>query len=556
LHLKKETRAVSTLLLILIVFASLIIGGLISYFWVMSSYYNMPANPSFLSVENAVFPIDNFTYFNVTVLNPSSSVLSLNITGFRVVVESQNETFIVGTAEPTLPFPLGIGTKQDFKCLQNWSNFAGENVTVEPLSAPNASIMPLTCATPTVKLTMYGFSTDEDVQHFNVTVENWSQSVINLTITDIRVFDVPVTSTPSLPTVIPIGEQQLFRCAYDWADMSGQNLTIKVLTDVGFEQVYVASPIQGAFLSIDNVSFDDTDATYFNITVKSLPTSATSATLSGVNLTLADNTTLALVTIPYLRTLLVSVAPNDSQSVMCLWDWSAHRNERIVVQAFTKQGFTVQNNTVTTPPAVVWSAENAQFDLADLQHFSVNVTNAPVSLEEINVTEADFNGTPTSILPTVVSPANSSIVVCGFNWTGFVGTNVNVTVHAFYSGNDTTINQSLALPYLKVANASFSNFSPGNPYVNITVFDSQYSPFNATITRIFVTVNNTISPIDGTLTAPKIGSNGYLLSIGTEVTFVCPWDWTLYPTGLDATVTVQTAEGPAFSATFKVEKSP
>jgi uncharacterized protein YjbI with pentapeptide repeats len=551
LHFKEETRAVSTFLLILMIFASLIIGGLISYIWVMTSYYNMPANSSFLSVENVVFPKDNFTYFNVTVLNPSNSASDLNITGFRVVVESENETFTVGTAEPALPFLLRIGTKQDFTCLQNWSNFAGENVTVEPLCAPGTSTPSPTCATPMVRLTLFSFSTAEDVRHFNLTVENSPESVINLTVTDIRVFDVSVNSTPSLPAFFLIGWQQVFRCAYDWVDLSGQNLTITVFTDVGFEQVYETSTIQSAFLSVDKVSFDNASAEYFNITVKSLPASTISATLSGVNLTLADNTTLALSTYPILSVPIVLVVPNRTQSIMCFWNWSAHRNERIVVQAFTVQGFTVQSITVTTPPAVIWSVENVQFDLADLEHFSVNVTNAPVSLGEINITEVDFNGTTTSIVPTVVPSNSSNVVVCGFNWTGFVGTDVNVTIHAVYSGNETTINQSLALPYLKVANASFSNFSTGNPYVNITVFNSQYSPFNATITQISVTTNNATSPIDGTLTVPKIGSNGYLLSIGTEVTFVCPWDWSPYVTQ-NVTFTVQTAEGPAFSATFTV----
>ncbi len=299
MHLKKETRAVSTFLFILMIFASLLIGGLISYMWVISSYYNMPEN-SPLSVENVVFSQNDFTHFNVTLLNPSDSVSDLNITGFQVVVESQNETFSAETAEPTLPFLLRIGTKQNFTCLENWSIFAGETVRVEPLVNGNAPVRSRSYATPMVKLVVSGFSTAEDVDHFNLTVQNPQVSTINLTVTKITVFDVQVNCTPSLSTILPAGQQQVFRCAYNWAGLEGQNLTITVSTDVGFEQVYETRAIQSAFLSIDNVLFDDADTAYFNIAVSSLPSFTALATLSGVNLTLADNTTIALRTVPIL----------------------------------------------------------------------------------------------------------------------------------------------------------------------------------------------------------------------------------------------------------------
>jgi hypothetical protein len=530
----------------------LIIGGLIAYTWVLSSYYNMPANSSSLTVENVVFPSDNFTYFNVTVLNPSNSVSDLNITGFQVNVESLDQTFSVGTTEPAVPFLLRIGAKQNFTCLENWSPFAGQNVIVEPLFTAKASLQSPIYATPMVDLVLSAsINTAEDAEHFNLTVQNSPESVINLNVTEIMVFGEQVSSTPSVPISLPVGQQQVFNCAYDLADIGGQNLTVTILTDVGYEQSYVTNAIQSAYLSISSVNFDYTDASYFNITVSSQPSSTVPATLSAVNVTLVDNTTLALKTFPPLNSLLFSVAPNGNLTVMCFWNWSGYRNEQVIVQAFTTQGFTVQNMTVTTPPAVIWSVNNVQFDLADLDHFIVNVTNAPVSQQEINVTGVDFNQNTTSLNPVVVAPANSSIVVCSFNWTSFVGSSVNVTVHATYGQNETTTSQTLALPYFKVTNASFSNFPPGNPYVNITLFDSQYSPINANITQISVTANNVTSLIDETLVVPSISSSGYLLPIGNEVTFVCPWNWSVY-LGQNVTFTVQATQGPPASATFQV----
>jgi hypothetical protein len=536
------------------IFVSLIIGGLVAYLWVLSGYYNMPANSLSLSVENVVFSQQDFTQFNVTVLNPSNSASDLNITGFQVTDQSQNETFLVGTVDPALPFRLKIGTKQGFKCLKNWSDFAGHTVIVEPLANANATVQSLPYVTPMVQLSVFGFSTTEDVNHFNLTVQNSLQSATNLTLTDIKVFGVSVNSTPSLPTVLTLGQQLVFRCVYNWANMPGENLTITVSTDVGFEQAYQTSPIQSAFLSIDNVQFDIADTRYFNITVESPPPSAALATLSNVSLTLRDGTTLALSTVPTLSGSFVQVVPNGTQTIRCSWDWNTHRNESIVIQAFTRQGFTVQNITVTTPPAAIWSVNNVQFDLDDLEHFSVNITAAPASLGEINITRVDFNQNTTSVNPVVVAPGDSGVVVCDFNWTGFVGANVTVTVHAFHDQNETTAPQTLALPFLKVSNATFSYFPTGNPYVSLTVFDSQYSPFNANITQISVLTNNATSLIDGTLAAPRIGSSGYSLAIGTEVTFVCPWDWGPY-LGENVTFTVRTAEGREFSGMFQVARA-
>jgi len=201
---------------------------------------------------------------------------------------------------------------------------------------------------------------------------------------------------------------------------------------------------------------------------------------------------------------------------------------------------------------VIWSVNNIQFDLDDLGHLMVNVTNAPVSLGEINITKVDLNQNITSMNSVVIAPASSSVVICGFNWTRFVGANVTVTVHArAYGQNETTISQTLMLPYFKVTNASFSNFPTGNPYVNITIFNSQYSPINANITQISVTANNVTKLIDGTVAVPSISSSGYLLPIGNEVTFVCPWNWSLY-SGQNVTFTVKLAQGPPVSATFEV----
>ena len=87
----KNVKAVSTLWLILSILISLIVGGLISYVWVMASYYNMPENTTLLIVTHVFFSAANARCFNVTVLNPSNSVSDVNLS-------------LIHISEPTRPY--------------------------------------------------------------------------------------------------------------------------------------------------------------------------------------------------------------------------------------------------------------------------------------------------------------------------------------------------------------------------------------------------------------------------------------------------------------------
>jgi hypothetical protein len=258
------------------------------------------------------------------------------------------------------------------------------------------------------------------------------------------------------------------------------------------------------------------------------------------------------MTNPLLNVLPIKLPSNNSQLIICLWDWTAYRDQSFTVQVFTKEGFSVQNTTATTPPAILWNLGDIKFDVGDLQHFSVNVTNMLASVQAINVTGVDFNQSSTTITPTVVAPGSQNTVQCTYNWTDFVGSSIGITVHATYDAGQISISQTAKLPYFGIANASFSNFSTGNPYLNITVYDSQYSKTNATIVQISVNAGNSTFVLDGTIANPKIGTQGYTITPAGEVTFTCPWDRSPY-LGKDVTIIVTASDDSQVSTTLKVE---
>ena len=152
----------------------------------------------------------------------------------------------------------------------------------------------------------------------------------------------------------------------------------------------------------------------------------------------------------------------------------------------------------------------------------------------------------------MLAASGQAAFVCEFNWSSFVGQNANITTHVTYDDG----NNSLLLPfranvtYFEISSVSFSDFSLGNPYMNVTVSNSQFSKTNANITQIFIQTENGTQTIDGTISYPQI-SPQYPLAAGTEQTITCPWNWSPYA-GQDVTVIVQTADGFQASITLKV----
>ncbi|MCW3993773.1 MAG: hypothetical protein NWE85_04325 [Candidatus Bathyarchaeota archaeon] len=543
-----DVRAVSTFILIILILCSAVLGALISYMLVMSNYYNMPENTTLLIVENVAFPILDFTYFNVTILNPSNSASDVNITAIRLSVEGTDEIHDVTKTEPEpLPFLITIGTRLTFKCKENWSNFAGETVRIEPVTE-NASIRSCLYTTPKVKLVLIpNFDVSQSVEYFDLTIENSAQSIVNLTISEIKLFGTSINEnvTPALPYVLSTSQRQKFQCNWNWESLRGQNVTITVKTAEGYETTYTTSKLLGVALYIPEVRFDYTDVTYFNLTISSSEDSTTTATIDRINLTLQDGTpvnineTFPPIGIP---SIFNSVPPNQSRTFKCFWNWSKHRNETIAINAYTLEGFTIPSKTTNIPPTVVWNVTDVQFDLDDVKYFSVNVTNTPCSLHEINVTKILFDGNLTITNPPfeVLSSGEQITFNSTFDWKRFIGENITITV---LTQDGLSVSKLITIPRVglklldkpAISELFFS-------YINITISNSNNSLQNVTITKIIFETGNETYEIDGTLTYPTLAPDGYSFKTGEKVTIVCPWNWALY-LGESLKVTIYTAEG-------------
>jgi hypothetical protein len=477
-------------------------------------------------------------------------------------VEETSEVYSINETEPEpLPFILTIGTEHTFKCKQNWSNFAGETVRIEPVAA-NASTKSYSYITPRVKLNVVpDFNVTKSVDYFYLSVEN-AESVANLTISDIMLFGASIKAnvTPTLPYVLIPNATTVFRCDYDWQSLRGQNVTITVMSSEGYEKAYTTNKLLGAILDIKEVKFDYSDVTYFNLTISNSEDSTTYATIKSINVTLHDGTRVLInQTVPPITTqsIFSMIPENESRTFKCFWNWNQHRNETITVDAYTLEGFTVYNLTIKTPLSVVWNMTDVKFDFDDVQHFLVNVTNTACSLQEINITKILLNSNQTTIgLPIIIQPNQTRTINCTFAWKNSI--NKTVTVNVFTKSNS-NISRTIEIPAaeLKLLGNNFVfgelHDQPSNtttPYVNVTISNSVNSIKNVNITKIILSTHNKTYEIDGTLTYPQLTPNGTVLRIGETITMTCPWNWVLYLGPYPITVTVYTAEGFQVSRTW------
>jgi hypothetical protein len=113
-----------------------------------------------------------------------------------------------------------------------------------------------------------------------------------------------------------------------------------------------------------------------------------------------------------------------------------------------------------------------------------------------------------------------------------------------YGSTEIQVTYSLKLPYLEITNATFINMPPETPNINLTIRNTEFSKFNATIVQVLI--RNETTPL------LVIGSSGYQINAGSEIVIACSWNWIPY-TGKNITVVMTTTDGFQVSATFKVE---
>jgi hypothetical protein len=561
--ISRNSKAVSNILLIILLLCALVFGGLLSYLWVMGNFYL--EHERAIAIKEVVFPVDHADFFNITVINPSHSISAANIKEVYFTVNGDERIYNVTSTSPQLPLSIEQGTEETIICYRNWGSFAGKRITVHVL-AVNGSGATYSVGTQFVKIRAEAtFNATVSCKSFLVNVDNDSNSALNLTIAEIRVFqqvisNLSVNDEPvQLPMKLNRNESILFKCLWDW-EISLGNVTVTVETVEGYEAEDITHAISEVLLFVTDAEFNETKTDEMVIKLTNKPESTNPVDVTKIVLEDENGGTFEINGSSTNPTFYPSytLAPNSTVTFNhCIWNWTTYRDKNITVTAYTKQGYTSHPKTVKTPPRIVWKITSVNFNLTNTGYFSVDITNVPCSIDEINVTKIRFNENQTETAPkfAVLNRGDQARFNCTWNWTGYRGEDVTITAG---TENGVSVSQSLTLPSveLKIDTCDFGESATGTKYYfNLTVSNSHISSRNVNITQIVVETENATYTIDGTLTSPTIEPGGYMLTVGANVTIYCPWNWNLH-SGQTVKITAYTAEDIRVSLQTTAQSAP
>ena len=292
--------------------------------------------------------------------------------------------------------------------------------------------------TVTITITNATFPT-QDTTFFNVTLltPSFSPSETKVTqiaaLTEDGVLHNVAKVDPPLPHQLPKSVSQTFKCLWNWANYTGENIKIIAFIAEGSGATFQAkTPL--VKLTITDVRFNSTiSLTQFNMTVRSSKLSETyiNITKITVNMETLKNVTPSL---PY------ALRPNASVAFMCMWNWTNYRGKNATIAVHTRQGYAAYHTQAIPPPPVVLTITKVLFNTADTTHFNVTVQNSELSPTYVNITRITIameNGTVreiTEVYPRItphytLHPNSSATFRCMWNWTGYRNKNVTVTVY-------------------------------------------------------------------------------------------------------------------------------
>jgi hypothetical protein len=555
----RNVKAISKLLLILLLLMATIVGAILSYLWVMGYFITLESvipEKTTVSIANVTFNPQNTAYFFVTLLNPSYSPTEANVT--EIVASTGKDIHNITEVHPLLPYRLLKGEEEIFKCLWNWANYTGETVKIIAFVA-DGSGPTFEMETPLVdlKITDLSFNSTISVTHFNVTVQNSPSSVTYVNITEVTMDREPISAerlSISLPYTLDLNESVSFTCMWDWSIHQDKNVTVAVHTLQGYAAYSTHLTSKPVNLTITNVLFTITDTAHFNVTVNNSADSPTYVNITRLTV-IVENRTVQEWTIenrtevdpdfPYM------LNQNSSQTFSCLWNWTDQRDKNVTVTVYTLQGFTAQYIQVTPAP-IILEIINPIFNPLETNSFNVTVKNSEFSIMDTNVTEITvtvdgISENITNVIPslqggiTLLLGTNQTFT-CSWNWTECSGKNVTIVVKTQegYSAYSTPV----PLAALTISDVHFNLLDTA--HFIVTVQNPTELNFNLTTINAEIKDGPVLNITDVEPDLP------FLLPPSTSITFMCSCeDWTGYQ-GKDVTIAIETSEGYTTSRMCKI----
>lgn len=557
-----DRKGVSALVLTLLILVSAILGGLAAYMFTIAAFIEIPKGTT-VTITGVYFDKENASSFKVGVMNPSYSSGNATIVQLAITTPGTSEIYNISDTQPqTLNrLVIGKGESLNITCSEvlrdgadvTWGQIAGEfagqsiMVHVFSIDAPAANMI-ATLPNVMLNVTKTYFDSKVSFKTFNITVTNPPESESNLTIKYLSVAGIELgknDSTPKLPQPISIDESVTFMCNASWHGLI--NATITIFTEEGY--LFLKSlGLPEAYASIQNVTFNEDYTDYFNVTVVNFAESANYVNVTKVVWTLENGT------IEERDCSALGIMPNSTATFMLDWNWREYRGKSVDVTAYLLQDFETDTFTTASPSPIIIQVLNKEtvFDLADQNHFSIELQNHQSSLQSVNIAkivlkgiegvpEITINGTQASP-PLPIGPidngTSTGLISCNVTWTAWAGKNITLTVQAVTNetSEEYTSNFKFTLPTaeLNITSVTGTSFG-GTEYLEITVESWYYSVWNLTISKVTVEFGN--QSLDQTFL-----QNQTIVKPSESAVLLCPFVWDAH-VGESATITVVTVEG-------------
>lgn len=187
-------------------------------------------------------------------------------------------------------------------------------------------------------------------------------------------------------------------------------------------------------VTIEDVTFSAQDTSFFEVTILNPSYSKSEANITQI-VALTNDGILHEVGTPEPHYVL---AIGSSHKFRGTWNWANYTGQTLKVIAFIVDGS--GPSVQTRIPSYVKLAAQAYFNSSiSTQHFNVSIQNAETSTTYVNITELTINGDPiptenitvasaSTSFPYPLSPNESILFTCAWNWTAYQGESVTVAV--------------------------------------------------------------------------------------------------------------------------------
>jgi len=565
----RNVKAVSTLIMVILMLVSAFIGGILSYMFTIPQFIAMPTTTN-VAVTGIFFDKDDAHSFKVSILNPSYSPTNVTINRIAVSISGADQLYDI--VETTPPLQAGIeiqvGETINVTCTKvfkdgfsiGWGDFVpqfpGQTIIVHVFAsgypAANAqSVLPFV----RLNMTDIAFDPDTSFGKFTMTVSNAPLSATDLTIFEILVPSLQITEiSPALPLTVPHGQSVFFTCVGNWSDLAKSKtiVTISAFTEQGYSFSATATlPIVN--VAIQNATFNENDTDHFNVTVSNTAMQSSYVNVTKISATL-DNGTAIDFPFPSL-----GVETNATRLFTVDWSWKYYRGRSVGLTAFLLQEAQTDMFNVMTPQPIILESLNQDeaFNLQDRTHFSITLQSHLSNVDSVNVTRMKVVETGETIdgpaanpqLPYgPMSPGQSQAFYCSMtDWTNLAGGNLTITVYVVtnQTSQQFTFNFTFTLPKA-VLNITTINVMIGGKNLNVTVQNLGYSVWNLTVSEVIIQLGTPTETFTQTFPANQI-----LLHPGETISLICTFNWINY-LETTITVTVGTQEGVQATQTFQI----